>query len=83
MLPQAFRIAVPPIINQFLNLTKNTSLGIAVGFSEVTLITRQVIGNGNPAVQAIILLLGIYLVISIVVSLLANLVNRRLQLVER
>ncbi len=83
VLPQAFRIAVPPIINQFLNLTKNTSLGIAVGFSEVTLITRQVIGNGNPAVQAIVLLLGIYLVISIVVSVLANLVNRRLQLVER
>jgi len=82
-LPQAFRIAVPPIINQFLNLTKNTSLGIAVGFSEVTLITRQVIGNGNPAVQAIVLLLGIYLTISIVVSLLANVVNRRLQLVER
>jgi general L-amino acid transport system permease protein len=83
VLPQAFRIAVPPIINQFLNLTKNTSLGIAVGFSEVTLITRQVIGNGNPAVQAVALLLGIYLVISIVVSVLANLVNRRLQLVER
>jgi general L-amino acid transport system permease protein len=83
VLPQAFRIAVPPIINQFLNLTKNTSLGIAVGFSEVTLITRQVIGNGNPAVQAVILLLGIYLVISLVVSLLANVVNRRLQLVER
>ncbi len=83
VLPQAFRIAVPPIINQFLNLTKNTSLGIAVGFSEVTLITRQVIGNGNPAVQAVILLLGIYLVISLVVSLFANIVNRRLQLVER
>lgn len=83
VLPQAFRIAVPPIINQFLNLTKNTSLGIAVGFSEVTLITRQVIGNGNPAVQAVVLLLGIYLMISIVVSLLANVVNRRLQLVER
>lgn len=83
VLPQAFRIAVPPIINQFLNLTKNTSLGIAVGFSEVTLITRQVIGNGNPAVQGVVLLLGIYLVISIVVSSLANLANRRLQLVER
>jgi len=83
VLPQAFRIAVPPIINQFLNLTKNTSLGIAVGFSEVTLITRQVIGNGNPAVQGVILLLAIYLVISIVVSMLSNVVNRRLQLVER
>ncbi len=83
VLPQAFRVAIPPTINQFLNLTKNTSLGIAVGFSEVTLITRQVIGNGNPAVQAIILLLGIYLVISVAVSLLSNLVNRRLQLVER
>lgn len=83
VLPQAFRIAVPPTVNQFLNLTKNTSLGIAVGFAEVTLITRQVIGNGNPAVQAVVLLLGIYLVISVVVSVLANVVNRRLQLVER
>jgi general L-amino acid transport system permease protein len=83
VLPQAFRIAVPPTINQFLNLTKNTSLGIAVGFAEVTLITRQVIGNGNPAVQAVVLLLAIYLAISVAVSVVANLVNRRLQLVER
>lgn len=83
VLPQAFRIAVPPVINQFLNLTKNTSLGIAVGFAELTLITRQVIGNGNPAVQAVLLLMGIYLVVSITISVFSNLVNRRLQLVER
>lgn len=83
VLPQAFRVAVPPVINQFLNLTKNTSLGIAVGFAELTLITRQVIGNGNPAVQAVLLLMGIYLAVSITVSVLSNLVNRRLQLVER
>ncbi len=83
VLPQAFRIAVPPTINQFLNLTKNTSLGIAVAFSEITLITRQVIGNGNPAVQSILVLMGIYLAMSLAISGLSNVVNRRLQVVER
>ena len=83
MLPQAFRIAVPPMINQFLNLTKNSSLAIAVGYAELAAITLVLISQANPAPQMVLLLMTIYLVISIVISIIANVVNRRLQLVER
>jgi general L-amino acid transport system permease protein len=83
VLPQAFRIAVPPIINQFLNLTKNTSLGVAVAYGEAMFVTRTVIGNGNPAIQSILVVMAMYVVVSLVISLVANLASRRLRLVER
>jgi general L-amino acid transport system permease protein len=83
VLPQAMRIALPPIINQYLNYVKNTSLAIAVGFAEVTLIAFQAIGNGQPAPQVVILLMGSYLIFSLVISLLVNLYNRHLRIVTR
>jgi general L-amino acid transport system permease protein len=83
VLPQAMRIALPPIINQYLNYVKNTSLAIAVGFAEVTLISFQAIGNGQPAPQVVLLLMGSYLIFSLVISLLVNLYNRHLRLVIR
>ena len=83
VLPQAFRIAVPPMINQFLNLTKNSSLAIAVGYAELSALTLVLISQSNPAPQMVVILMAIYLVISIVISVIANVVNRRLQLVER
>lgn len=83
VLPQAFRIAIPPIINQCLNLTKNTSLGVAVAFAELMGVTNTVIGNGDPAIPAILVAMGMYLVLSLAISLVANLANHRLRLVER
>jgi general L-amino acid transport system permease protein len=84
VLPQAFRIALPPTINQFLNLTKNTSLGVAVAYAEVMYVANTVIASGGkPAIQTILVVMGLYLVVSLVISLAANLVNRRLRLVGR
>ena len=83
VLPQAFRIATPPIINQCLNLTKNTSLGVAVAFAELMGVTNTVIGNGDPAIPSILVAMGLYLVLSLLISLVANVANRRLRLVER
>ena len=83
ILPQAFRISVPPIANQYLNLMKNTSLGIAISYYEVTKITRVSIAQQAPAVQAILLLMGIYLAISLSIALVTNLANRRLTLKGR
>jgi general L-amino acid transport system permease protein len=83
VLPQAFRIAVPPMINQFLNLTKNSSLAIAVGYAELSALTLVLISQSNPAPQMVVILMAIYLAISIVISAIANVVNHRLQLVER
>lgn len=82
-LPQAYRIALPPIINQYLNFVKNTSLAIAIGFAEITLITFQAIGNGYPAPQLILLLMAAYLLFSLTISVLVNILNRHLQLVGR
>ena len=83
VLPQAFRIAVPPIGNQYLNLTKNSALAWAIGFAEVTTVTFISIGNGAPAVQSVILLLFIYLALSLLISFFTNIANRRLQVIER
>ena len=83
ILPQGLRIAVPPTINQYLNLVKNTSLGTVVGYADVTNLTRTSIGNANPAPQSIAVLMGVYLVFSLVISLLLNIYNRTVQLRER
>jgi general L-amino acid transport system permease protein len=80
VLPQAFRIAVPPVANQYLNLMKNSSLGIAISYYELTKITRVSIAQQAPAVQAVLLLMAIYLAISLAIALVTNLVNRRLSL---
>ena len=50
--PQAFRIAIPPIGNQYLNLIKNSSLGAGIGYYDLTLVTKTTVGNGSPAVPA-------------------------------
>lgn len=83
ILPQAFRIAMPAIGNQYLNLTKNSSLGATISYFELTQIAQITVGNGSPAVPAFTLTLFIYLAISLVTSLIVNFFNRRLALVER
>ena len=83
VLPQAFRIALPPTINQYLNYVKNTSLAIAVGFADVTLIAYQAIGNGQPAPQTILILMACYLAFSLVISAVVNTYSRRFRLVTR
>jgi general L-amino acid transport system permease protein len=83
VLPQSMRIAVPPIGNQYLNLTKNTSLAAVFSFPELTKITQLTVGNRSPAVPSYALLLAVYLVLSLVISFVVNVVNRRLAIVER
>ena len=83
VLPQAFRISIPPISNQYLNLAKNSSLGVAISYYEATKVTQVSIAQSAPAVQAIVLLMGIYLSISLSIALVTNLVNRRLTLKGR
>lgn len=83
VLPQAFRIAVPPLSNQFLNLVKNSSLGVAIAYPEVTRIVRIAISQRAPAPQSIALLMAVYLGFSLTIALIANLVNRRLTAKER
>lgn len=83
ILPQAMRIAIPPVANQYLNLTKNSSLAVAIGYSELTSQSRIIVGNANPAVQVFLIAMGWYLVFSLVTAAFTNWFNRRMQLVER
>ena len=83
VLPQAMRIGTPPIGNQYLNLTKNSSLAAIISFPELTKVTQLAVATRSPAVPSYFLLLLIYLALSLVISLVVNLFNRRLAIVER
>lgn len=80
ILPQALRVAVPPTGNEYINLAKNSALGIAIAFPELLRVTRIAIGQGNPAPQLVGIMMALYLLLSLVLSLLMNLYNRRLRL---
>lgn len=83
ILPQAMRIAIPPLGNQYLNLIKNSSLGAGFAYFDITNVTQITVGNGSPAVPAFFLALVFYVIISLVTSALVNVANRRFKVVER
>jgi general L-amino acid transport system permease protein len=83
ILPQAFRIGIPPIGNQYLSLIKNSSLGAAIGYYDLTLVAQTTVGNGSPAVPVFALTMTIYILLSLITSFFVNLANRRVALVER
>jgi general L-amino acid transport system permease protein len=83
ILPQALRIAIPPLGNQYLNLIKNSSLGAAFAYFELTNVTQITVGNGSPAVPAFFLALLFYVALSLITSFFVNVANRRFKLVER
>jgi general L-amino acid transport system permease protein len=83
ILPQAFRIALPPLGNQYLNLMKNSSLGFVISYFELTKVTQTSIGNRSPAVPSYLLLMFIYLIMSLIISAVVNVANRRLEVVGR
>ena len=75
ILPQAMRVIVPPLISQCLNLTKNSSLGGAVGYTELTNVGITMTQTA-PAVSIFLLIMGTYLIMSLTYSLVGNLYNR-------
>ena len=83
VLPQAFRIVFPPLGNQYLNLFKNTSLGIAVAFPDIVAVGLTTSNQTGQTVPVILVWMGFYLTGSLVISSIVNFYNRRLQLVER
>jgi general L-amino acid transport system permease protein len=83
ILPQAMRVIIPPLINQYLNLTKNSSLAIAVAFPDLFNVSQTIGNQTGQNVQIIALVMGTYLVISLIISGIMNFVNRRMQIVER
>jgi general L-amino acid transport system permease protein len=83
VLPQALRIIIPPLVSQYLNLTKNSSLAVAIGFADLMSITNTTLNQTGQAVEALALAMVIYLAISLCTSLFMNWFNARVALVER
>jgi general L-amino acid transport system permease protein len=84
VIPQAMRVIVPPLTSQYLNLTKNSSLAVAIGYPDlVQIFTGTVLNQTGQAVEVVAITMAVYLTISLITSLLMNLYNRRLALVER
>ena len=83
VLPQALRVIIPPLTSQYLNLTKNSSLAIAVAFPDLVAVTNTILNQSGRAVQVVVLVMLSYLSVSLAISALLNWYNRRVALVER
>ena len=84
IVPQALRIIIPPLTSQYLNLTKNSSLAVAIAYPDlVSVFSGTVLNQTGQAVEVIAITMTIYLSLSLFTSLLMNLYNRRMALVER
>jgi general L-amino acid transport system permease protein len=83
VLPQATRVVIPPMTSQFLNLTKNSSLAVAIGYQDLVSIDGTILNQTGQAVEGIALAMAVYLVISLSISLFMNWYNARIALVER
>ncbi len=82
-LPQALRVIIPPMTNQFLNLTKNSSLAVAIGYPDVVSIANTALNQTGRAVECISIVMLVYLTTSLTTSLLMNWYNTRSAIKER
>ncbi len=83
VLPQALRVIVPPLTSQYLNLTKNSSLAVAIGFQDIVSVAGTTLNQTGQAVEGIAVIMAVYLTISLSISLFMNWYNNRIALVER
>jgi general L-amino acid transport system permease protein len=83
ILPQALRVIIPPLISQYLNLTKNSSLAFFIGYPELFSIGRIMINQAGRAVPVFAMIMVTYLMMSLLTSFILNVYNRRIQFVER
>ena len=83
VLPQALRVIIPPMTSQYLNLTKNSSLAVAIGYQDIVSIANTTLNQTGQAIDAIALIMVVFLTISLSISLFMNWYNARIALVER
>jgi general L-amino acid transport system permease protein len=83
VLPQAIRIIIPPLISQYLNLTKNSSLAIGVAFLDLYAVSQTMLNQSGRIVEVFLMIMAAYLSMSLTISAIMNVLNRRLAIVER
>lgn len=84
VIPQAMRVIIPPLTSQYLNLTKNSSLAVAIGYPDlVQVFMGTVLNQTGQAIEVVVITMGVYLTISLLTSFVMNIYNRRVAIVER
>lgn len=83
VLPQALRVIIPPLASEYLNITKNTSLAVAIGFADLVAVGYNVLNPTGQSIEVILIWMGFYLGLSIVISVAMNWFNARIALTER
>lgn len=83
ILPQALRVIVPPLTSQYLNLTKNSTLAVAIGYPDLVSIAGTTLNQTGQAIEGIAIIMLVFLTISLSISMLMNWYNKRIALVER
>ncbi len=81
--PQAMRVIIPPLTSQYLNLTKNSSLAVAIGYPDLFNVAGTIFNQTGRSIEVITLIMGSYLTLSLLTSLFMNWYNRRVRLIER
>jgi general L-amino acid transport system permease protein len=83
VLPQALRVIIPPLTSQMLNLTKNSSLAVAIGYPDFVSVAGTTINQTGQAIEGVALIMAVYLIFSLSTSAFMNAYNKRMKLVER
>ena len=83
ILPQALRVIIPPLTSQMLNLTKNSSLAVAIGFPDFVSVANTTINQTGQSIEGVALIMAVYLVFSLSTSAFMNWYNKKVKLVER
>ncbi|MVW79182.1 amino acid ABC transporter permease [Bordetella sp. 02P26C-1] len=83
ILPQALRVIIPPMTSQYLNLTKNSSLAVAIGYPDIVSVVNTMMNQTGQAIEGILIIMAAYLTVSLSISIFMNWYNKRIALVER
>jgi general L-amino acid transport system permease protein len=83
VLPQALRVIIPPMTSQYLNLTKNSSLAVAIGYPDIVSVINTTLNQTGQAIEGILIIMAAYLTVSLSISIFMNWYNKRIALVER
>src|SRR5690606_17780326 len=83
ILPQALRVIIPPMTSQYLNLTKNSSLAVAIGYPDIVSVVNTTLNQTGQAIEGILIIMAAYLTVSLSISIFMNWYNKRIALVDR
>jgi general L-amino acid transport system permease protein len=83
VLPQALRSIIPPMTSQYLNVTKNSSLAVAIGYPDLVSVVNTTLNQTGQAIEGVLIIMAAYLSVSLSISLLMNRYNQRMALLER